>query len=592
MARDRGGAARGAEADGRGATTPAARVYPDWPNCAALMFDCARRYADRPALWMKRQGSWRATTWRELARQAAALARALRRRGVAAGDRVMIVCENRPEFPIADTAIMALRAISVPTYTTNTPADHAHVLRDCGARVAVVSTAPLARRLLEGAAAAGGLDLLVAIEDPGETGGVPVLRWEEAVADPAPASDIAAEAAAIPREQTACLIYTSGTGGAPKGVMLPHRAMLSNCRGAFELLRPLDLQDEVYLSFLPLSHSYEHTCGQFFLLSIGSQVYYSAGADRLAAEMLEVRPTVMTAVPRLFEVMRERILARVEREGGWRKRLFELALRQGLRRVKGEPLGLLALLDPLLDRLVRARVRARFGGRLKGIMSGGARLDPEVGRFFLALGIPVMQGYGQTEAGPVIAANPPDRIRIDTVGLPLPGVEVRIAEDGEILVRGELVMQGYWGNEEATRAAITPDGWLRTGDVGVLDADGYLRITDRKKDFIKTNAGEMVSPARVEGMLMQETGIAQAVVAGDGRPHLVALIVPAEGADEAQVGAAVEAANRRLTVAERVRRWRLVEPFTIENGLLTPTLKIRRPEVLARYREAIAGLYR
>jgi long-chain acyl-CoA synthetase len=567
-----------------------ARDYPDWPNCAAMMFACARRYGDRPALWAKRAGAWRATPWREVARQAAALARSLRARGVAPGDRVVIVSENRPEFPIADTAIMALRAIAVPTYTTNTPADHAHILRDSGARVAIVSTAALARRVLEGAAEAGGLDLLVAIEDPGATG-IPVLRWQEAVADPSPPDDIEAEAALIPREQTACLIYTSGTGGAPKGVMLPHRAILSNCRGAFDLLRPLRLEDETYLSFLPLSHSYEHTCGQFFLLSIGTEVFYSAGADRLAAEMQEVRPTVMTAVPRLFEVIRGRILAQVEREGGVRKRLFDLALRQGLKRVQGEPLGLLGLVDPLLDRLVRAKVRARFGGRLKGIMSGGARLDPEVGRFFLALGIPVMQGYGQTEAGPVVAANPPDRIRIDTVGLPLPNVEVRIAEDGEILVRGELVMQGYWNNEEATRAAIR-DGWLHTGDIGTLDADGYLRITDRKKDFIKTNAGEMVSPARVEGVLMGQPGIAQAVVAGDGEAHLVALIVPAEGADEVAVTLAVEAANKRLAVPERVRRWKLVEPFTIENGLLTPTQKIRRPAVLGRYRAAIAGLYR
>ena len=267
-------------------------------------------------------------------------------------------------------------------------------------------------------------------------------------------------------------------------------------------------------------------------------------------------------------------------------------LAQGLKRVKGESLGLLGLIDPLLDRVVRAKVRARFGGRLKGIMSGGARLDPEIGRFFLALGLPVMQGYGQTEAGPVVAANPPDRIRIDTAGRPLPNVELRIAEDGEIMVRGNLVMQGYWGNEEATKAAITEDGWLHTGDVGALDADGYLRITDRKKDFIKTNGGDMVSPARVEGMLMQQPGIAQAVVAGDGRPHLVALIVPAEGTDEVAVTLAVEAANKRLAVAERVRKWRLVEPFTIENGMMTPTQKIRRPAVLGEFREAISGLYR
>jgi len=568
-----------------------AASYPDWPNCAAMMFDRAKIWADRPALWAKRNGSWRATTWAELGRQAASLARALRARGVAPGDRVLIVSENRPEFPIADTAVMALRAISVPTYTSNLPADHAHILHDCGARVAIVSTGALARRVLAGARLAGGLDLLVAMEDPGDAAGVPLLFWREAIAHGASYDDIAAEAAVIPSEQTACLIYTSGTGGPPKGVMQPHRAIRSNCHGAWQLLSPLGLKDEVYLSFLPLSHSYEHTCGQFFLLSIGTQVYYASGADRLATEMLEVRPTVMTAVPRLFEMIRDRVLIQVARLGGWQKQLFDLALAAGLRRVRGEPRGLLALIDPLLDRLVRAKVRARFGGRLKGIMSGGARLDPEVGRFFLALGVPVFQGYGQTEAGPVISANPPGAIRIETVGKPLPGVEVRIADDGEILVRGELVMQGYWNNPEATAVVLQPDGWLRTGDIGRLE-DGYLVITDRKKDFLKTSGGEMISPSKVEGVLVRDPAIAQAVVAGDGRPHLVALIVPAEGADEAAVARAVENANEQLPAHERVRRWQLVPPFTLENRQLTPTQKVRRSAVLSEYAAAVASLYR
>jgi long-chain acyl-CoA synthetase len=395
----------------------------------------------------------------------------------------------------------------------------------------------------------------------------------------------------IPGEQTACLIYTSGTGGAPKGVMLPHRALLSNCAGAWELLKPLDLKDEIYLSFLPLSHSYEHTCGQFFLLSIGTQVHYASGADRIAPEMLEVRPTVMTAVPRLFEVIRSRILAGLKREPKWKRDLFVAALALGARRVRGESLGPTGwFADTALEFLVRRKVRERFGGRLKGIMSGGARLDPDVGGFFLALGIPVMQGYGQTEAGPVVSANPPGAIRIDTVGLPLPNVEVRIAEDGEILVRGELMMQGYWNNQAATEAAIV-DGWLHTGDVGTLDEDGYLRITDRKREIIKTTGGDMVSPARVEGLLTQHSAIAQAVVAGDGRAHIVALLVPADGASEKELAQAVEDTNRALTVTERIRRWRAVPAFTIENGLLTSTQKIRRPIVLREHAEAIEAMY-
>jgi long-chain acyl-CoA synthetase len=284
-------------------------------------------------------------------------------------------------------------------------------------------------------------------------------------------------------------------------------------------------------------------------------------------------------VPRILEVIRGRILGGVRRETPFRQRLFERALDTGLRRLDGKMTLLDRLADPVLDRVVRRKVRDRFGGRFRAAMSGGARLDPEVGRFFLAMGVIVMQGYGQTEAGPVIAANPPDRPKIETVGLPLEGVELRIAEDGEILVRGELVMDGYWGQPEATAAAIA-QGWLHTGDIGRLDADGYLTITDRKKDIIVLSGGENVSPARVEGALMGEPAIAQAVVHGEGQPGLSALIVPGEKDDARTVAEAVARVNRRLSVTERVRHHRLVPPFTIENGLLTASQKIRRGLVL------------
>ena len=574
---------------------PAPGGYPAWPNLAVMLFDRAAQWGERPALWAKQGGRWVPTSWMRLAREAAGLAATLRSRGVAPGDRVLLLAENRPEWPIADLAIMSIRAISVPAYTTYTPEDLAHVLADSGARAAIVSTRALAEKLAEAAARSataggGGLELVVAMEPAGAVGAARIVPWAEAVS-PEPPAGLREEVHTIPPDQTACLIYTSGTGGAPKGVMLPHRAMLSNCAGAWELLKPLALEDEIYLSFLPLSHSYEHTCGQFFLLSIGTQIYYATGADRVAQEMLEVRPTVMTAVPRLFEVIRSRILAGLKREPKWKQDLFVAALALGARRVRGQSLGAGGwFADRVLEGLVRRKVRARFGGRLKGIMSGGARLDPDVGGFFLALGIPIMQGYGQTEAGPVISANPPDRIRIDTVGLPLPNVELRIAEDGEILVRGDLVMQGYWNNPEATAEAIR-DGWLHTGDVGALDDDGYLRITDRKREIIKTTGGEMISPARVEGILARQPAIQQAVVAGDGRAHLVALLVPAEGADEAELARAVEDANRSLTVAERIRRWRAVPGFTIENGLLTTTQKVRRQKVLAAYRSLVEEMY-
>ncbi|HVY13865.1 MAG TPA: long-chain fatty acid--CoA ligase [Rhodopila sp.] len=562
------------------------KIYPTWPNLAAMMFDRAHAWPEQAMLRVFRDGEWRGITWGAFGRMAASCARGLRAAGISAGDRVLLCAENRPEYPIAETALMAIRAVPVPAYTTNTEADQAHLLRDSGARVAIVSNADLAARIRAAAEPLGGLERLIVMDSPPAG----TVAWDSLVADPRPFGDIAAEAALIPPTALACLIYTSGTGGAPRGVMLPHRCILSNCAGAFDLVRPLKLENETYLSYLPLSHSYEHTVGQFFLLSIGTEIVYCRGVEHLAADMLTVRPTLLTAVPRVLEVIRARVLTQVGREKPWRRALFDRALAIGLKRIDKTPLTLWErLLDLVLDRLVRSKVRARFGGRLIAAMSGGARLEPEVGRFFLALGIPIMQGYGQTEAGPVISANPPDAIRIDTVGTVLQGVDLKIAEDGEILVRGGLVMDGYWNRPEDTAAAIR-DGWLHTGDIGELDR-GYLRITDRKKDMIVLSGGENVSPAKIEGMLMAEAGIAQAVVAGDGRSGLCALLVPAEGYDDVAVAIAVNRTNMRLSVTERIRRHAIVPAFTVENGLLTPSQKIRRILVLRANAETLARLH-
>ena len=555
--------------------------FPDWPNLAAMMLGLARRWPDRPMLRHHHDGAWHSTTWREFARRVASVARGLRAAGVSAGDRVLIVSENRPEVPIVETALMAIRAVPVPAYATNTVDDHAHLLRDSGARVAIVSTEALAERVEAAAAGDGGLDALICMT-PSRG-----LHFASLEADRAAPDDIEAEAATIPAGALACLLYTSGTSGRPRGVMLPHRAILSNCRGAFEVLRPLRLHDDTYLSFLPLSHSYEHTAGQFFLLGVGVEVVYSRGVEHLATDLTEVRPTLLTVVPRILEVIRGRILLQVGREKPWRQKLFRRALDSGLRRIDGTATRADRLLDPLLDRLVRAKVMARFGGRLRLSLSGGARLEPEVGRFFQALGLLLLQGYGQTEAGPAISLNPSGDVRMETVGPPLPGVELRIADDGEILVRGELVMDGYWGQPDATEATIR-DGWLHTGDVGALDADGFLSITDRKRDIIVLSGGENVSPARIEGLMMAEPEVAQAVVAGDGQAGLSALVVPAEGCDAVVIAAAVARVNRALSVTERIRRHALVAPFTIENGLLTPSQKIKRALVLREHKGAAA----
>ncbi len=567
----------------------------NWPTLPAMMLALAAEWAGRPLFRHWQAGRWQSLRWGDFALQVASVAAFLRARGVGPGDRVMLVSENRPEFPIADTAIMAIGAVTVPTYTTNLAADHAHILRDSGARTAIVSTRRLAEKVLEGAALAHGLDLLITVEDPPADAGIPAHGWAEALATTGDAATLHAEAEALPPDSLACVIYTSGTGGLPKGVMLPHRALLANRDGVVPLADRLGLDGKPYLSFLPLSHSYEHTVGGFLLPSVGMEVVYSRGADRLSHELAEIGPAVLTAVPRLFEVLRGRIMHGLEKESPFRRRLFERAVELGLRKMDGPPLGLVEKVqDLVLDRLVRRKARDRFGGRLLAMVSGGARLDPELSGFFLALGLPVLQGYGQTEAGPVVSVNLPWANRRHTVGPPLQGVELRIAADGEILVRGDLVMTGYWNNPEATAAALRPPAgetghWLHTGDVGVIE-DGCLRITDRKRDFIKTLGGDMVSPAKVESLLMAEPEIHQALVAGEGRPGIAALIVPAEGM-AAKVGEAVRRVNAKLATIERIRHFTVTDPFTIENGLLTPTHKVKRRAAIEARAESLESLW-
>ncbi|MFT5540784.1 MAG: long-chain acyl-CoA synthetase, partial [Alphaproteobacteria bacterium] len=407
-----------------------------------MFFDQADRYADDPLLHARIDGGWRTLTWAETADKARRLAAALVGLGIKPGDRVALISENRPEWPVAELGILTAGGVAVPAYTTNTVDDHAHILTDSGAVAAIVSTAALAARLLPAAARAPGCHHVIAIEPVARAQALSVElhQWEDLL-------DKATPTAAHPgkRTDTAVIIYTSGTGGVPKGVMLPHGAILSNCTGAQHLLATARLDQEAFLSFLPLSHSYEHMAGQFLPFSIGAEIYYATGLDSLAQDMVEAQPTIMTAVPRLYEVLNARITLAVARAKPLNRLLFNRALSIGRKRIEAPDTLTLGdrLLDPLLDLLVRRKVRARFGGRLRFLVSGGAPLNYEVGIFFLALGVTILQGYGMTEAAPVISCNPPERIRIETVGPVFKGVEARINDDGEICVRGELVMQGY-----------------------------------------------------------------------------------------------------------------------------------------------------
>jgi long-chain acyl-CoA synthetase len=591
----------------------------DYESCRslpAMFLEVARQRGDAPFLWAKRDRVYQALTWLQAADSVLHLAQGLAALGVEPGDRVALVSENRPEWAVADLAIMGAGAVTVPAYVTNTVEDHRHILGNSGARVAIVSTAVLAKHLIPAAELVPSVRSVIAIEPPDTLpSAVAVHRWDDLLSqNSGDAGAVERRIATLSPDDTACLIYTSGTGGVPKGVMLSHRNIIGNCRGAYRLLEKLGLGDEVFLSFLPLSHSYEHTAGLMFPISIGAQIYFAEGAETLASNLLEVRPTIMTAVPRLYETLHQRIRSGIQRERGMKRRLFEQAVAIGRKRLAGQALSVgERLLDPTLEKLVRHKVRARFGGRLKAMVSGGAPLNPDIGSFFLALGVTLLQGYGQTEAAPVVCCNPPDKIRIDTVGPPLDGVAVRIADDGEILIAGDNVMKGYWNDPEATARTLA-GGWLHTGDIGRLDPDGYLRITDRKRDFIKNSGGDMIAPARVEGALTLAPEIAQAMVTGDRRPYLVAVIVPdpdfaaAYARDHAvpggletlardpgfhkALGDAVARVNRDLPPVERIRRFIVAtEPFSLANAQLTPTLKIRRHAIREAYQGAFDALY-
>jgi long-chain acyl-CoA synthetase len=588
-----------------------------FPNLVTMFFTRAREKGDAPFLWTKQDDAWRSISWAEAARQVASLSTGLKAIGVKRGDRVMLVSENRPEWCLSDLAIMAAGGVTVPTYITNTERDHHHIIENSGASAVIVSSAKLAKTLLPAVLRSSRAQIVIGIDDMrAPSAGLDFHSWHKLIADHPTTADQAAGEASFARSDLACIIYTSGTGGAPRGVMQHHGAILHNVAGCANVIsEDFGWDDEVFLSFLPLSHAYEHTGGQHFPIGLGGQIYYAESLDKLAANIEETRPTIMFVVPRLFEVLRARIIKTIEKQGGLSAYLLAQALDVGIKEYEGR----IRLADRPKQLAVRAlfkpKIARKFGGRLKAMVSGGAPLNVDVGMFFQALGLTFLQGYGQTEAAPVISCNRPKvGLRMDSVGPPLIDTEVKIAEDGEILVRGELVMHGYWRNDAET-ARVLQDGWLHTGDIGDIDAAGRITITDRKKDLIINDKGDNVAPQKVEGMLTLQPEIVQAMIAGDRRPYMVALIVPdpewtqewcarlgkrcdfaslAEHPEyRAALTAAIDRVNKDLSVTERIRRFILADgPFTIENEQLTPSLKIRRHILKQVYGERLDALYK
>ena len=583
-----------------------------------LMFmEQAKNIGNKPFLWSKKDGAYQTTTWQEAAKIVKNIAYQLTELGIKKGDRIVLCAENRTEWVLSNLAVMASGAIPVPAYTTNTVNDHSHILKDSGAKAAIFSNHKILKNLLPAAEGNNGVKFLISIEESSKitNSKIDIHSWKllsKSTKDKhSLVNKIISE---LTRNDIAIIIYTSGTGGVPKGVMLPHRAIIHNCQGAFDAIQELGLEDEVFLSFLPLSHSYEYTAGLWFPIYIGAQIYFAEGLDQLSKNMGEAQPTIMTAVPRLYELMHAKITKGIKLSGGLKETMFLKTLELGTKKYhKVKALSLLeVLLDYLLDKIIRDKVRKNFGGRLKVLVSGGAPLNTDIGIFFTALGLNLLQGYGQTESAPVISVNRPGKVKMETVGTPLLNTDVKIATDGEILVRGELLMTGYWNNQEATKNTIK-DGWLHTGDIGTIDENNFIEITDRKKDIIVNSGGDNLSPQRVEGFLTLEPEILQAMVYGDKKSHIVALIIPdkdflnewaertgndanIETLDEdkfrKEISAAVERVNNNLSVIEKVRRFHIsFDEFTVENQMITPTLKVRRHKIIEKYLSELENLY-
>ena len=573
---------------------------------------------DQPYLWRKIDDKYSSLSWKEVRINVERFSTALKNIGILEGDRVVIVSENRPEWQIADLSIMAIGAISVPAYTTSTTNDYEYIIKHSGARCIIVSNHDLANKVLPAVLNSHMCQTVIKINDDDKNYDVPitVLSWNSLINENN--NSVLQLTESInnhKRTDTACIIYTSGTGGNPKGVMLSHGAMLANCTGCKYLLEDIvsSLKEIRFLSWLPLSHSYEHTI-TFYMIGIGAQIYYAEGIEKLLVNMAEARPHFMTAVPRFYDSLHTRISQGLKKQSKVSQFFFKETLRLGKKTYFNEPLSFFEKkFNGLLNKIVRKKVNKRFGGSLKALVSGGAALNFEVGLYLSALGLPLLQGYGQTETAPVVSANPPNKIKLDTVGPVFKGTKVKIAEDGEILVSGENVMNGYWNDPKATSSTLI-NGWIHTGDIGELDEEGYLKITDRKKDIIVNAGGDNISPSRVEEKLNIEPEIAQSMMYGDFKNYLVAILVPDRDYTQEwakdhhkefnikklnqdsdfikMIKTTTERVNKKLSQIEQVRKFLLIdEEFTVENNMMTPTLKVRRFKVKEKYQSQLEALY-
>jgi long-chain acyl-CoA synthetase len=533
-------------------------------------------------------------TWGETSLSIYKLAKIIKE-NIQGGDRCLLVSENRPEWLISDIAIMLANGITVPAYTTYTEEDYKYLIDDCEPSIIIVSNDAMHNKLKNIIEKKSFIKKVITFEE------VKKADYKNKYLDfnniiNKKLEDIdKIKNLSLKRNSPACIIYTSGTGGNPKGVILSHGGILNNLEGACEILKPLIDKRPIFLTWLPLSHSYEHTV-QFAQIAVGAKVFYAEKIEKLLDNISEAKPTIMTAVPRFYQNLYNKININMKKATGFKLKLIKLTIDLGKKNLLKQKMNFSEkIMNIIVNVLVRKKVKKQFGGNLKAFVSGGGALDKEIGHFLNAIGLPTLQGYGLTETSPVVSCNPIHAIKVETVGPPFKGNKVKIAEDGEILVKGENVMLGYWNKKEETEKVLR-QGWLYTGDIGEIDPEnGYLKITDRKKDIIVSAGGDNISPAKIENQLINFAEIEQAMVYGDGKNYLVALVVLNKefSKEKEKINEIVNKVNNNLTLVEKIKKFHLVEEnFTIENGLLTPTMKVKRSKVIAKYKNTLENFYK
>ncbi|MDC0642463.1 long-chain fatty acid--CoA ligase [Candidatus Pelagibacter sp.] len=538
-------------------------------------------------------------TWEETQKNILKLSKIIKE-NIKEGDRCLLVSENRPEWFVSDMAIMLSGGITVPAYTTYTKEDYKYLIEDSEPSLVIVSNNEMLNKLSNTINEKKFIKKVITLDEVNKViHNLDIINKEKYLDfNIILKNDLLEEDKMknekLKRTSPACIIYTSGTGGNPKGVILSHGGILNNLVGACEIMKPLFNSRPVFLTWLPLSHSYEH-CVQFAQIAVGAKVFYAEKIEKLLENISEAKPTIMTAVPRFYQNLYNKININLKKQTGFKAKLIEATLRLGKKKLLNQKMTFSEkLLNFMVEILVRKKIKKQFGGNLKAFVSGGGALDQEVGEFLNSVGLPTLQGYGLTETSPVVSCNPIHKIKVETVGPPFRGNQVKIGEDGEILVKGENVMLGYWNKKEETDRVII-NGWLHTGDIGEIDQeDGYLKITDRKKDIIVSAGGDNISPAKIENMITNETEIDQCMVYGDKKNYLVALIVPSKDFfnEKEKINNVIEKINKKLTLLEKIKKIQLIEEnFSIENGLMTPTMKVKRKKVTEKYKNQLENLY-